>query len=36
VATSKPVLEINADIAALETAAVQAVVESIRAFLDRA
>jgi pimeloyl-ACP methyl ester carboxylesterase len=35
-APSKPVLQLNADIAALETAAVESVAESIRAFLDRA
>jgi pimeloyl-ACP methyl ester carboxylesterase len=36
VATVKPVLRLNADIAALETGAVEAIVQSIRAFLDRA
>lgn len=36
VATVKPVLQLDADIAALEDGAVDAVVGSIRAFLDRA
>jgi pimeloyl-ACP methyl ester carboxylesterase len=35
-ATSKAVLQLDAGIAALEAGAVEAVVESIRAFLDRA
>lgn len=36
VVSVKPVLQLDADIATLEVAAVDAVVESIRAFLDRA
>jgi len=36
VATAKPVLRLDVDVAALESGAVDAVVESIRTFLDRA
>jgi hypothetical protein len=35
-ATAKPVLQLDAGIAALEAGAVEAVAGSIRAFLDRA
>jgi hypothetical protein len=36
VTTEKPLLQLDADIAALEVEAVEAVAGSIRAFLDRA